>query len=61
MNSVMVMCNDKVTIHEVYETAERAYKRYKELIGISKHGNNDGVITVIRWRDGYIMAMETIE
>lgn len=61
MNAVIVMCNDKVTIHEVYETAERAYERYNELIGVSKHGDNDGVITVMRLLDGNIMAMETIE
>ena len=61
MNAVIAMCNDKVTVHDVYESAERAYERYKELIGVSKHGDNDGVITVIRLLDGHIMDMETIE
>lgn len=61
MNDVIVMCNDKVTMHEVYETAYRAHERFKELVRVSKHGDNDGVITVMRLFDGNIMALKTIK
>lgn len=61
MNDVIAMCNNKMTVHDVYEDAERAHERFKELVRVSKHHDNDGVITIMRLSDGYIMAMETIE
>lgn len=60
-HEVVVLANDKVTIRETYNTAERAHERYKEIIRVSKKKMRDtDKITVFRLQDDYPMAVEDI-
>lgn len=60
-HEVVVLVNDKVTIRETYNTAERAHERYKEIIRVSKKKMRDtDKITVFRLQDDYPMAVEDI-
>lgn len=60
-NEVVTVANGKVTIRETYDTAERAHKRFTELVRVSrKKLCATDMITVYRLQDGYPMAIEEI-
>lgn len=60
-NEIVVIANGKVTIRESYNTAERAYERFKEIVRVSRKKMRDtDMITIYRLQDGYPMAVEEI-
>lgn len=61
-HEVRVYTNNKCTKREFFETAEKAYERYVEVIGILRSGKETGEeYLVVRFNEGDLMTLEEIK
>lgn len=61
-HEVRVYTNNKCTKREFYATAEKAYERYVEVIGVLRSGKIAGdEYLVVRFNEGDLMTLEEIK